>query len=75
MRHTNDRGQSDIEVRVHDGENAGGTAYGTIMRKVTEGKKHLVTVGGERLIVHDPHGYAHVFVRAFPRDMNEQGYG
>lgn len=83
MRHTNDKGQIDIEVRMHDGVNKGGTAYGTILRKpkmgsvqtLTNPGTYRVTVGGEHLMVHDPHGHAHVFVTNFPRDMDEQGYG
>jgi hypothetical protein len=79
MRYSNDKGQIDIEVRMHDGVNPEGTAYGSILRKPTFTDENLeravVSVGGQTLKLNDPWGYAHVYVTAFPRDMDEQGYG
>ena len=67
--YVDDKGRTDIEVRVGD------TAFGSIMRK-PRGSKHIyVTVNGRSKIVQDPHGYAHVFVDSFPRDMDTYGYG
>lgn len=81
--YTNKQGQTDVEVRMQDGVNKGGTAYGTIQRRPKVGAvrrladpgTYWISVNGERLKVEDPHGSAHVFVTKFPRDMDEQGYG
>ena len=83
MPYSDKKGRINLEVRMHDGENREGTAYGTILRKPAMGRvrrltdpgTYWVNVGGERLMLQDPHGSAHVFVTKFPRDMDEQGYG
>ena len=76
----NDKGQITVEVRAHDGVNATGTAYGTIMRKPTftdEAKEQaVVSVGGRNMRLHDPWGSAHVYVTTlFPHDLDTDGYG
>jgi hypothetical protein len=82
MKYSDKKGRIDIEVRMHDGVNAEGTAYGSILRKPTwlddNCERAVVSVGGRRLELHEPwgtNGIAHVYVTAFPRDMDEQGYG
>ena len=76
------KGRIDIEVRMHDGENAKGTSYGAILRKPTwiddNCERAVVSVGGQRLPLHEPwgtNGMAHVYVTALPRDMDGYGYG
>ena len=78
MSYSDDKGRISIEVRMHDGVNAEGTAYGTILRKPTLNEawtRATVSVGGRRVEVHDLHNLAHVYVTEFPRDMDEEGYG
>jgi hypothetical protein len=61
-----------IEVR------GGGTAYGTVIRRVRViREKHRATIGGFSLMVHDPHGACYVYVHALhvPRDLDTRGYG
>lgn len=82
MKYSDDKGRIDIEVRMHDGVNAEGTAYGTLLRKPTwlddNFERAVVSVGGKRLPLHEPwgsNGMAHVYVTDFPSDMDEHGYG
>ena len=82
MKHSDAKGRIDIEVRMHDGVNKTGTAYGVILRKPTwlddNCERARVSVGGERLHLHEPwstNDIAHIYVTRLPRDMDEQGYG
>lgn len=59
-----------IEVRV------GNTAYGTVERVVsaTLPSIHSARVGGQRLVVHEPHAACYVYVDKLPRDIDRRGY-
>ncbi len=62
------RAKKTIEVRV------GHTAFGTVERVVRDSRTHSCTIGGERVVVHEPHGACFVYVDKLPRDIDQRGY-
>ena len=79
---TNENGQTQIEVRVHDtykGKNIE-MARGVVERKLictNSTTTYHVSIKGVRQRVHEPHDllpYVVIWESELPRDLNEDGY-